>query len=68
MIHESEPAREQLVDHLRRAFPHLIEHPGSEGGIEGLASRAHWSALLGCWLTSAWGMTIGVERDGYVHS
>jgi len=27
-----------------------------------------WLSLEGCWMFHRWGMAIGVERDGYVHS
>lgn len=32
------------------------------------ADTFHWSPSEGCWLGRVYGMTVGVETDGYVHS
>jgi hypothetical protein len=59
-----EPERILLLDHLRRAFPERIE----SGEVDAMFARAWWNHILGCWLTTAWGMVLGIELDGSVHS
>ena len=56
---EPEPKRDVLEAALKRAFPN---HAAD------LIAKAIWSSLNGCWLVQFAGMTVGIERDGYVHS
>ena len=53
----TEPNRETVREAVERAFP------GSR-----CLSEMVWSSLNGCWFWQQWGMTIGIEVDGYIHS
>lgn len=54
-----EPNRDVLVKAVTDAFPDQAEE---------ILKTVWWSGITGCWLFQRWGMTIGVEPDGYIHS
>lgn len=53
-----EPDRETVRKAVERAFPYPND----------VLREMRWDSLDGCWLINRWGMTIGIETDGYVHS
>ena len=61
-LQEPEPDRDPLLRGLVAAF-------GAEEAANVLGDPSlRWDGLLGCWTFTRWGMLIGVEPDGYVHS
>lgn len=58
-INEQEPDRATVKLAVMRAWP-------QEAGA--ILRDMRWDGLAGCWLVERYGMTIGIERDGYVHS
>ena len=68
---ELEPDRSALKEGLSRVFPELRAQrfPGEEeSALDELVAAARWSSVLGCWLVGHLGMTVGIERDGSVHT
>lgn len=56
---EPEPDRKTVEEHIKRAFPHDWEK---------VMREMRWSSLEGCWFIIYAGMTVGIEKDGYIHS
>ena len=48
-----------VIDAISNAFP--------KESKEILASL-QYDGILGCWYFTRWGMFVGVELDGYIHS
>jgi hypothetical protein len=65
---DPEPERSILEAALRAAFPDSADAILATPWPHGEGKGPRWDSLCGCWLFQRWGMTIGVERDGYVHS
>lgn len=56
---EQEPDRKVLIEAVNKSFPNDAEK---------ILKEVRWSMLDGCWLFQYCGMTVGVEKDGYVHT
>ena len=54
----TEPDRQTVADAVGRAFPDNPE----------VLAEMRWDSICGCWMIQRWGMWIGIEPDGYVHS
>lgn len=54
-----EPDRQTVRAAVESAWPHEAST---------ILHEMKWDGLAGCWLVERYGMTIGIERDGYVHS
>lgn len=47
-----------VVEAIRNAFK----------DADAILAELRWDALNGCFYFSRWGMYVGVERDGYIHT
>ena len=56
---ETEPDRNTVSDAVLKAFP-------KDGDT--VLKEMQWDSLNGCWMISRWGMMIGIEKDGYIHT
>jgi len=56
---QKEPNRETVRSAIEKAFPN---------DAEAVLKEMQWDCIMGCWLIQRWGMTVGIETDGYVHS
>lgn len=56
---EPEPDRSTVTDAVLKAFP-------KDGDT--VLKEMQWDSLNGCWMISRWGMMIGIEKDGYIHT
>lgn len=56
---EFEPHRKIMEDAIRKAWPE---------DADAIIASVRWDSLLGCWFFERFGMTIGVEKDGCIHS
>ena len=49
-----------IVDEaIRKAFPKDAEE---------IIKEVRWDALQGCYFFNRWGMYVGIEPDGYIHT
>ena len=55
----TEPNRQTVADAIDRAFP---------DDSADVLREMRWDGICGCWMIEKWGMWIGIETDGYVHS
>lgn len=69
---ETEPDRSVLLRALVTAFgdeqTEEIMADASAYSERQIVPGPVWMGLEGCWMFRRWGMVIGVEKDGYVHS
>lgn len=56
---DPEPSRETVRLALQSAFPDQWEK---------VLKDMRWSSIDGCWYYDLYGMTVGIETDGYIHS
>ena len=59
MMPVTEPDRQTVADAVGRAFPNDATE---------VLREMRWDGICGCWMIERWGMWIGIETDGYVHS
>ena len=52
-----------VVEALKKAFPdHTKDYVGN------LVHEVKWDHLNGCYFFQRWGMYVGIETDGYIHT
>ena len=56
---EHEPDRATVKAAVVQSWPHEAD---------AIMREMKWDGLNGCWFIERYGMVIGIERDGYIHS
>lgn len=55
----SKPISEVARKAVEQAFPK---------DAEDILKGVRWDSLYGCWTFNRWGMLVGIEEDGTIHS